>query len=543
MPSRNFNIILFAFVISWACHVQYRKMRTASIVGEAIDLIERHYVDPIDREQLLTSAILGVVGDLDEHSSYFAVDAYESFQDSMHQEFAGIGILVSQQDETQPVRVITPLVGSPALRAGLLPGDKIIRVNGVDVSAMKLPDVSNRLKGPPGTTVDLVVAREDGQQTMSVQRMTVRRATIELESVVGDHRDTDNRWVYRLKSNPAVAYVRLKSFGEKTVRELEAVLAELDNDFEALVLDLRDNGGGLLYAARDVANMFLTEGTIVSTRTRGGKLEKAYNADPDVLVAPDRPVAVLINGNSASASEIVAASLKDNGRAIIAGTRSYGKGTVQEIKPLQYGRSALRLTVAKYYRPNNRNIHRDADAGEDDDWGVRPTKGFDVPMTPSQLRTLAVRWDQASYPLLTDLDDRQWMQINSPPATDAELNEAIVPAIEPVPAIETADPPAPENDGRREEIPDALDPDPATGDAEASETPPNSGTIAVPNANHTDRQIEDRSVDSDASQTTSISGQAKQNVELGPTDLDYDPPLRAAVGALLRSLDENRATP
>ncbi|MCC9603072.1 S41 family peptidase [Stieleria sp. JC731] len=498
-------------------------MRTASIVGEAIDLIERNYVDPIDREQLLTSAILGVVGELDEHSSYFAVDAYQSFQDSMHQEFAGIGILVSQRDESKPVRVITPLVGSPALRAGLLPGDQIINVNGVDVSAMKLPEVSNRLKGAPGTDVDLIVRRDADEIAMSVQR-----ATIELESVVGDHRDENNEWVYRLKSHPAVAYIRLKSFGEKTVRELEAVLTDLNNDFEALVLDLRDNGGGLLYAARDVADMFLTEGTIVSTRTRGGQLEKAYFAGSNVLVNPNRPVAILINGNSASASEIVAASLKDNDRAIIAGTRSYGKGTVQEIKPLQYGRSALRLTVAKYYRPNNRNIHRDADATPEDDWGVRPTKGFTIPMKPDELQRLAIRWDRASYPLLSGIDD------------EADPESAVVPAVtnnETEPISETTESQKQVDRREQEKIPDALD----TNESDLNEVPApskdsdgdgaeSSGQTQALEQDETSAQA---SESEQAIATQELSPDAKENLQQGPSDLSYDPPLRAAVGKLL----------
>ena len=142
MPPRNFNLMLFAVVISILCHFTYRNTRTASILGEAIELIEQNYVDPIDRKRLVMAAMEGVVNQLDEHSSYFAVDAYESFQDSMHQEFAGIGIYVDQPEPGTPVRVVTPLVGSPALRAGVLPNDRIVQVDGQDVSEMELADVS-----------------------------------------------------------------------------------------------------------------------------------------------------------------------------------------------------------------------------------------------------------------------------------------------------------------------------------------------------------------------------------------------------------------
>ncbi|WP_372898254.1 S41 family peptidase [Stieleria sp.] len=475
MPPRNFNLILFAVVVSILCHFTYRNTRTASILGEAIELIEQNYVDPVDRKQLVMAAMEGVVSQLDEHSGYFAVDAYRSFQDNMHQEFAGIGIYVDQPTPGQPVRVVTPLVNSPALRAGVLPNDLIIKVNGQDVSEMLLADVSDRLKGPPGTMVSLTVLRGDEQHTMSVQR-----ATIELESVVGDHRDESNRWVYRLASEPSVAYVRLKSFGEKTVRELEQVLADLDNDFDALVMDLRGNGGGLLYAARDVSDMFLSKGQIVSTRIRDGEIEESYAATPGTLVDASKPIAILIDENSASASEIVAACLQDNGRALVVGTRSYGKGTVQEIMPLQYGRSALRLTVARYFRPNNKNIHRTADATEDDDWGVTPDPGFVIPMEPEAIAKLADRWREASFPMLVGID---------PP-------EAIPPSESDAPA----DVGSPVLDARKREI-----------------------LKLEEELNALQSKIQ-RSV---------LSDQAKANLARGPEELSDDPPLRAAVGRLL----------
>ena len=156
--------------------------------------------------------------------------------------------------------------------------------------------------------------------------LTVQRGRIELESVIGDYRDDDNRWIFRLRDDPSIAYVRLTGFGDRTVGELETVLKELDNDFAALVLDLRGNGGGLLHAAVDISNMFLNTGRIVSTRTRGGKIEDRFNADPGTLVDPRKPVAVLIDSNSASASEIVAACLQDHDRAAIVGLAELRQG-------------------------------------------------------------------------------------------------------------------------------------------------------------------------------------------------------------------------
>lgn len=370
------------------------------MVGDALQMIDAFYVDPVDQDKLLIAAMDGMTSTLDEHSEYIPGEDYESFQDSINQEFAGIGIFVEQSEPGEPVQVVTPLVGSPALEAGMLPGDQIIAVDGVDVSKMDLRDVSAKLKGQVGTTVDLTVRRQEQEL-----QLLVRRNRIKLESVIGDYRDGDNRWVYRLRDEPSIAYLRLTSFGEKTVNELEEVLVELANDYDALVLDVRGNGGGLLHAAVDISNMFLHSGKIVSTRTRGGKIEDRFQADSGTLVDDDKPIAILIDGNSASASEIVAACLQDNDRAVVVGTRSYGKGTVQNILPLQFGRSALRLTVARYYRPNGENIHRIKDATEEDQWGVRPNEGLEVELDEATLEKLAKRWREASYPALALVDD------------------------------------------------------------------------------------------------------------------------------------------
>lgn len=401
MPSRNINVILIALCVAVLCYFTHRRTRTALIVGDALELINHYYVDPVDDDDLLTAAMNGMTSTLDEHSEYIPIDAYEAFQDSISQEFAGIGIYVEQQQPGQPIRVITPLVGSPALKAGMLPGDLIVEVDNEDVSAMELKDVSDRLKGPIDTIVHLVVRR--GSQQIA---MRVKRATIPLPSVIGDHRDSQDRWVYRLADDPSIAYIQLTSFGEKTVDELTDVLDQLDNDYRGLVLDLRGNGGGLLQAAADVSDMFLDKGKIVSTRIRGGKQEDDFHAGPGTLVDPGKPLAILVNGDSASASEIVAACLQDNRRAAVVGKRTYGKGTVQNILPLHYGRSALRLTVARYYRPSGENIHRSPEASEEDPWGVRPDSTMEVEMDPETMPQVEQRRREASYPAMALVPDQ-----------------------------------------------------------------------------------------------------------------------------------------
>ncbi|WP_413431015.1 S41 family peptidase [Crateriforma spongiae] len=426
MPPRHLNFILFSAMVSLACYTTYQFIRPAIVVGDAIQLIDRYYVEPIDTDKLVDGAMDGVTGQLDENSSFIAQSDYQAFQDTINQEFAGIGILIEQPDEDQPVRVITPMVGSPALAAGFRPGDLIVRVEQTDTSAMTISDVSSLLRGPIGTQVDVGVRR--GDETFD---LSVKRESIPLESVVGDHRDADDRWVYRLKEDPRIAYIRLTTFGEKTPEELEAVLRDLDNDFEAMILDVRGNGGGLLTTAVSVCDMFLSDGLIVSTKIRGGVPEDRWEASPGVLVNPEIPLVVMVNGGSASASEIVAACFQDRGRAAVAGVRSYGKGTVQNILPLQFGRSALRLTVATFYRPSDRSIHRGLNATEEDDWGVKPNPGLVVPITESQAEKIADRWLQASYPLLAqeaqseaDDDTSATTDEESPPNDDSSANSA-----------------------------------------------------------------------------------------------------------------------
>ena len=415
MPPRNLNIIIITVCISMLSYFTHRRTKTAMVVGDALNLIDQFYVDPISDRELLTAALDGMTNTLDEHSEFIPREEYESFQDNINQEFAGIGIYVDQAEPGTPVRVVTPLVGSPALQAGMLPDDLIIRVSGEDVSTMELSEVSKRLKGQIGTSVDLVLTRGDEEVAMSVQR-----ARIKLESVIGDFRDEQNRWVYRLKDDPKIAYVRLTSFGEKTVKELRKVLQDLNSDFSGLVLDLRGNGGGLLHAAVDVSDMFLNSGRIVSTKTRGGVLEDSFDASEGTVVASSKPIAVLMDGNSASASEIVAACLQDHKRGFVVGSRSYGKGTVQNVLPLEYGRSALRLTVARYYRPNGKNIHRKQDATEEDEWGVIPSEGMAVTLEEEHLVALSKRWREASYPSLIGRTPRSQQDVDEEPDSETQ---------------------------------------------------------------------------------------------------------------------------
>lgn len=403
MLTRNVNVIMIAFFIAVLCYSTAARSKKAILVGEAITLIDRYYVDPVDDRELVEAAMSGLTSRLDEHSEFIPPSMYGAFKDVIEQEFAGIGILVEQPEKAKPVRVITPLVGSPALAAGILPGDQILKVNDEDVSGLEIGAVSDRLRGPVGTSLTLTVRRkvEDTDKDVNVDLL---RRTIELESVVGSHRDEQNRWVFRLREHPEIAYVRLTSFGEKTVGELKGVLESLNNDFESLILDVRANSGGLLFAAVEVCDDFLESGRIVSIKKRGGEVDSAFDASKGVLVRSDIPIVVLIDGNSASASEIVAACLQDHQRARVVGQRSFGKGTVQNVLSLDYGRSALKLTTARYYRPNGHNIHRAENATEEDEWGVSPDEGLEVVINEAGYRNLVQQWQKSSFPVLSGAD-------------------------------------------------------------------------------------------------------------------------------------------
>ena len=243
--------------------------------------------------------------------------------------------------------------------------------------------------------------------------MTIVRADVQVDSVFGDHIQSDSKWNYFLEEDPRIAYIRVTLFGERTTEEFRSAIEAVKESAKASVIDLRSNPGGILRSAVDMCDMLLDRGVIVSTRGRNEQFGSERVADHDVLLPLGIPLVVLVNGDSASASEIMAACLKDSGRAMVAGQRSYGKGTVQQVFDLQDNQTAIKVTTAKFYRPNGKNIHRSEKSTESDDWGVSPDTELLQLITPLEEMYLYKRWNSSGDPRLTNAAEK-------PPAPQCE---------------------------------------------------------------------------------------------------------------------------
>jgi carboxyl-terminal processing protease len=386
MPRRNYLTIVAAVVISVVCYFAADRNPLGRSFSEVADLVQRHYVGRVDRQSLWAAGVRGMLNELgDPYSEYINPAEAAEFDAILNQEFGGIGIYVDvDQGSKRPV-VISPIIGSPAYKAGVLAGDVISKIDGQPTREMSYADATSHIRGKVGDVVKLTVERAG--KTEPIDLPPIERQIINTDSVLGDTHDATGHWTLLLPTASKIGYVRITSFGERTVGELKAALEELKSQgMQALMLDLRNDPGGLVPAAVGVCDLFVVQGKpIVSTRGRGGQIEREYVAGGGEKHL-DFPMAVLVNEYSASASEIVAACLQDNGRAKIIGERSYGKGTVQNFLPLSGHEGVLKLTTANYCRPSGRNIQRPSDEKESDQWGVSPDAGFEVKMTEEQFR-------------------------------------------------------------------------------------------------------------------------------------------------------------
>ncbi|WP_239495381.1 S41 family peptidase [Salinicola halophilus] len=307
--------------------------------AEVFERIKRAYVEEVDDETLLRNAMRGMLSELDPHSAYLDADAFESLRESTEGEFSGIGIEVGLRDDQ--LTVIAPIDDTPAARAGIQPGDRILAIDGTPTDSLTLQEAVELMRGEAGSELELTLLRGSEPEPRTV---TLARESIRSESVSS-----------RLLE-PGFGYLRISQFQSRTGEETRDALEALapDGPLDGLVLDLRNNPGGVLSSATEVADAFLSSGLIVYTEGRLGSDDMRFNANA-ATVAPDVPLVVLINGGSASAAEIVAGALKDQRRAVLMGTQTFGKGSVQQVLPLGNG-DGLKLTTARYYTPSGRSI-------------------------------------------------------------------------------------------------------------------------------------------------------------------------------------------
>jgi len=308
---------------------------------EVFAKIKNDYVEPVDDRKLLEDAIRGMLAGLDPHSTYLDAESYNDLQEGTSGEFGGLGIEVGMEDGF--IKVISPIDDTPAQKAGVRAGDLIIKLDDTPVKGMALNDAVNRMRGKPGTDITLTILRDNEEKPLV---FTITRDVIRINSV-------------RARTlEPGYGYVRISSFQAKTGQDLQTELEKLkqenNNMLKGLVLDLRNNPGGVLNAAVDVSDIFLDKGLIVYTEGRIKDSELRFNAKP-VDVIDKIPMIVLVNEGSASASEIVAGALQDHKRAVIMGQKTFGKGSVQTILPMS-NQAAVKLTTARYFTPSGRSI-------------------------------------------------------------------------------------------------------------------------------------------------------------------------------------------
>jgi carboxyl-terminal processing protease len=373
------------------------------LFARVVQLIRQDYVDEskTDYKDLTYAALRGMLSSLDPHSQFLDEEAFQDIQRETKGQFSGLGIVIGMKDNA--LIIISPMDDSPAGRAGLMPGDHILKINGKNAAKMTLAAADKALKGAIGETAQLTllrpVAGAPGGGTVFDVELT--RETIRVASVKDAH-----LLPATLAGEDKIGYVRIEEFGENTSDELDHALEGLEQSgMQALVIDLRNNPGGLLDAAVDVAGKFVPPDTvIVSTKGRMPDVTKDFRARPQ-RQHPDYPIAVLINGFSASGAEIVAGALKDLNRAILVGETTFGKGSVQTVQPLGNG-VGLRLTMAKYYTPSKKTIH---------EVGISPD--IEVPITDAEERRILLA--EATHPLTPD------EQAEAAKAEDRQLERAV----------------------------------------------------------------------------------------------------------------------
>jgi carboxyl-terminal processing protease len=313
------------------------------LFNAALFHVRNDYVDDVSRQQLMFGAIRGMLASLDDaHTRFMTADETNELQTEMRGNFGGLGIEISQRDNV--LTVVSPIEDTPAMRAGIKPGDKIIEIDKKTTRDLSLSEAVKQLRGKPGTSVNISVVREGEDEILSFDLV---REIIKIQVVTSQFLEAEK-----------LGYVRLKQFNQTATEDLAKALTEFKKrKAKGVILDLRWNPGGLLDAAHRISNFFIKSGVIVSTRGRKKELDRVFNADPSAAIAADIPLVVLANEGSASASEIVTGAIKDHKRGKFIGVKTFGKGSVQNVISMMYGTS-MALTIQKYYTPSGVSIHK-----------------------------------------------------------------------------------------------------------------------------------------------------------------------------------------
>ena len=433
MPRRNFSILFMAIILCVFCYhkadsaKRNEHRRIFNIIHKAMSIIETKHVKEVPPRQLLEGSLKGMTDTLDEYSAYIGPDHYRQFRETLDQAFGGIGIQVSLDEETKQLVVTSPLVGTPAYNAGVMAGDKLLAIEGKSTEGFELEDAVKLLRGKAGEAVKITVQHLGSEES---KELNIVREIIQVDTVLGDTYNADGTWDYFLAGHDKIGLIRITQFGDRTVAEMTSAMKKLSaGGMKGLILDLRNNPGGLLEAAVGVCDLFIKDGRIVSTQGRNAEPQMVWDASGTASYT-NFPMVVLVNHFSASASEIVSAALQDHQRALVVGERSWGKGSVQNLIELEPGKTALKLTTASYWRPSGHNIHRFKDSKPEDEWGITPDEGYEVTMTREEMReVLLARRNRdvvrpsTSFPVPppANPDDPE----AKPPAVDRQLEKAI----------------------------------------------------------------------------------------------------------------------
>lgn len=398
-------VVLFTGVFTFTApppEQDYKMVRTVVDVLAEVDKSYYRELTAEEKKKLVEDMINGGLHSLDPYAEYFNEERLKQFSDDNKGTFGGIGVYLDVDARTGLLKIDNTSYDSPAAEKGLLADDLIAKIDGAGTGDMSVDDARGKIKGEPGTSVTLTIRRAGVKEPFDV---TVTRRAMQTHPVKGFRRkpEEQGKWDYFADPENKIALIRLAEFNETSGKEVEAAVKEVvAAGAKGLVLDMRGNPGGLLRVAEHISDLFLADGFIVRTRDRHntGRDVKAKKDGTAWEDAGKLPMAVLVDRQSASAAEIVAAALQDNGRAVVVGERSYGKGSVQRSIESPDGKSALKLTTEKWFTPKERNIDRPANgkAKPGDTWGVDPDDGFEVKITEEQLWQLILHMREAEMP-------------------------------------------------------------------------------------------------------------------------------------------------